>query len=59
MEKPQMSHNQLLKLKANPNYKLSERQRAWLDYYEAKKFKANSKFAKHSTKLEEENGQSN
>lgn len=43
----------LEKLEANPHYKLSEKQKAQLAAYRAKKFKNNPSFAKHPTKLEE------
>lgn len=56
----QMSYEQLKKLKANPHYKLSQKQQAMLAQYEANQFKVNGKFTKHPIKLEEkpDNGQS-
>lgn len=56
----QMSYEQLLKLEANPHYKLSQKQQAMLAQYKANKFKNNPNFAKHPTELEEkpDNGKS-
>lgn len=48
-----MSYEQLIKLEANPHYKLSEKQQALLAQYKAERFKNNPQFAKHPTKLEE------
>lgn len=49
----------LEKLEANPHYKLSEKQKAQLAAYRAKKFKNNHKFQKHPTKLvDTDNGKS-
>lgn len=49
----EMSYEQLLKLEANPHYKLSQKQQAVLAQYKAGKFKNNPNFAKHPTELEE------
>lgn len=50
----EMSLEQLKKLEANPHYKLSEKQKAQLEAYRARKFKNNPNFAKHSTEVEDE-----
>lgn len=47
-----MSLKTLLKLEANPAYKLSDSQKAQLDEYRrTTKFKNNPDFAKHSTEI--------
>lgn len=47
----QMSIETLLKLEANPAYKLSPKQRMQLDKYRTQRFKNNPDFAKHSTSI--------
>lgn len=46
-----MSIETLLKLEANPAYKLSPKQRSQLERYRTQRFKNNPDFAKHSTDI--------
>jgi len=55
----ELSHAQLEKLEKNPNYKLSEKQKALLHKYRSEKFKNNPNFAKHSTDIKQANGKDN
>lgn len=58
MDDEGMSLAQLEKLENNPHYKMSEKQRARMEALRKSTFKHNTKFAKHPTGPEEENGQS-
>lgn len=49
-----MTLEQLEKLEKNPHYKLSDKQKAELASYRAKQFRANSKFKKHQTSVQDE-----
>lgn len=50
----ELTLQQLLKLEANPHYRLSIKQQAQLDRYRTKtNFKSNSHFKKHDTDIKE------